>query len=1616
MLDTVTAPFGLLTTDEINITFTAPYVTNELLGPPTWQSVELMDYNVTLSSQTLSPWNDSQYYLTPIGSENWVGSQQMEYNGFNWTQYINSSAYQWGPYKLVTYIRDDYGMWCMNTTYIYLNNTGFTNGFNIFVNYWGDVEIYGSGFGVLPYGYGVPLNLDTTITEYFDPELYEIIVLMTREDTLNPLSTMFTEQDWDLIVIAMGQSTTDARLATLMEPILPDIERAFNIEGMLQEVNSKSSYGPMLAWGMNYDPSHDYNSFLDQFETIRPGNLTGIFSKDNLLSADESYLLYAIIPSYPLINGFPDNLDWADYTAVIPYMKFRNIFNYTNTLNQTHTFSLKNLLGIEELNTIFEQSITYSNARITAMVGCGNFTGIEVYPYAPNLTQYLGAYPCHTYSFTMVTKNGHTQEGFNSTDDIRFNFTAPYIIPEVLTPTSGSVIQGDVLLSVNATMLAPSNNSVEVIIYTAGAFSNVMNAPPKYTFTLNYDPGAQYWSGTWETLDPSIPNGWYDLVFKFTDNLGRVQYDITRVQVQNTYYQEQMNVYVEQNGNVSVNVEMQGHVLDGLLNLSLPEYQDVFMTSFTAMNAYSGHYNYSKNIYTEWIGGESFDYGLSVMVPLDMTVPEALAIAAPIKDDYEQAYGIVGQLSYVGTSTMGLDIGSTEPWTSRVVSYGANYTSSITYDYFVALYHQNSPSGLNNSIPSSTIMGTDSMIQWTNFIDITYSPIRSIPNMDPYHTYVAVKLFYPLYFGANYMQSGLTTRTLSLTTLLGIPELSHASSDIAPSMMSHLEILIENANITSWYPYFPDVVEQQGRNKLNVKLAERNTFLWNNKYDSMIYEFAPFDDINVTFTEPITRPIIITPTRGEVVDDYVDVLVYVENYTEVANVYLKPYFEADFNSLEQNKFLGPTQSMPDIRPPNWIYYQYTMDSQGGGYWNYTFPVYVMPDGPFWFEVVVQTIDGLYSYNNTPVTIANSHPLAINVLTPTDGATLTGSFEIRAFSINSTPILGMYGLIRDETGMTIISQFQLTPEGGDIYSTTLGSYALPNGTYQLLIYSSTGFIGTINQSVIHIENPNTVSVAFLEPDRSLDWASNCTFQVNVSSPYVVKQVFYKIDQEYYSSTYHSWMTSMSDMLTGMMLDPASSWVAEVDTTGWDYMIWDYRIEQYQPAYYELKIYVSDMGGLNGQMQQIYFSDRFILNHDPPTGKPAEITSHMDYQMESGTFDLVVKVTNLTDTIKTCNGEIRRKFDNKWMADISFLVTAGNATGRIYSYAFENDLYEINVFGETSDGKSFFDSIPLIFSNFDIHHVEIVTPAQWDTITGPVTLQLEITNLSTLSNIDVYITREYSLDWLVNFQLWDFTYNPTTGYWEVLWNSSDLLDGNYRIECIVTDVNNVQDTDVNHFSTNNPPKVTILSPLPASTFTEYDTIHFEVQIPDTDIAYVELWANYNLIMNFTYSGNELWTADWADNIGYNGTVFIQVFAYDTIGQVNDSQWIGIYLNKYIPPAGHADIYNATITDTNGTEQTIFNENETVEYHATLRGDAGASTYVITAQTDDPLLMGYLDYIENITVNAGHNLEITFNFTIAIGAPIGIYTVQILVWTDWPWNGGICVDFITITFEVV
>jgi len=1614
MLNTANKPIGLIKTDDIRLNFTGPFISNNILTPADMQPVQLDQYNATVAIKVQSGTvNYTHYDISPLHEQGSRIDGDFIYNGKNYTHTIDSLRLRAGPYQLNAYIRDNRGIWALNRTIFYVNNTGRFTAVDIYINDMGDVELgYGVDWSSFPsFGYGIELGIDPTVFNLTD--IINVDITIMDENTSNALSAFGSSENWNLLLTINGYSgTTQERLREIASPMIAELERVFNIPGMLKELEDfygLSVFGTdRIAFAMNYTTERDFNYFLDHYETVRCGNLSNLFSKENILRADHAYIQFSIWADWflrPYLSGLgiPERADCGDLVSPQVWMRFEKVYDYS-IMNQPHQFSLAQFLGIQQINSIEESGLTSAQTIIRTHVACGSHT--EVFPDDPTYTVYEGesnGYDIYRYELF---------PGLNFTTDIRFNFTAPYTSIQIISPLSGSIIHGDVRIIANATMLAPPPNYVYLSICPAGAYMG-----PELIFStciirqleLLYDPVNQYWSYLWETLQDEVPNGWYDLIFFFYDATFRLQRDYCTVHLYNTYYQEAMSVIVEQNGNVSVRFNFQGNAIKDSLDYSIPEYQSVALLSFAAFNAYNGYSNLTKTLFMEQFQGPPLDFGLSVLFSMDTQEEEALLLATPIKDDFERAFGLEGKLSHIYTGIFIIPVGYGNQMPFRFVSFGNNYSPSITYDYFISYFHHQLPSGLNNSMPAASLKATESFLMWvatpgslslfqkTNPPTIEYAPLMMMAD-----------LFYPQYLGSNFMGSKLTSHSLSLRNLLGIPQVNFASLTTADSFGTDVQIYVENGNITTFYPNIPYVTQLNTYSGNNIWMnpTSRNTYntgsqTWNNR----IYAFGPWDDINLTFEEPISRPIILTPSAGMVVDGMVNLSVLVQKQTAIREVSVKFYTESEFAKLESYKIIGGSQTMPYVRPEGLLGYD-TMAYVGDGKWNFTWNVHGIPDGSYWVEFVVETENGLYSYNSTRVLISNSNLLAITVLSPINGATVSGYVELRARITNSTPIMFPQIIVVEGTLFNPVWSGILEPLGSNIYSTIWPSQATHNGTYLIAFLASDAFGVTFNFSVsITVRNPGITSqMAITSPITVFEWSHNTQFMVIGTRNFPIMYMYYEIRQEYFDPQYNQWVVTRT-MASGNMEDPKSIWITSVDSTAWDYRVQGSDGHWYK-AYYSIFIQGYDTSETAFELEK-----RFPLG--PAAVQLARITSPLPYDTVSDLVTVWVNRTDISDSLLRVYGEVRRLSDGKWITDLSFIVNPSSAAANFLSYIFPNDLYEITVWGTTLNG-SFIDRVWVYFSNSPVLSAACITPALWATLTGAAVLQIDITTPYPLNYVLARIYQEWNPSPLVT--LTGFVLNPISGYYEQLFDTSTLPDGQYRIEIEVRDFNLQTVRDCSHFFINNPPHVIIIAPINGTTFEEYDPITIAVQIPDVDVQRVEVWINGTYYLMDLTPGGGYWTAIWTETMGWQGLQYLQIRAYDFGGLVSDTEWLWVSITSYTPPNDRADLYRVISTNSTGGEQTIFNQGETVEYHCTIRGDIGSNTYVVTAQTDDPLLQGYLQVNETVTVVAGQDIEVVFSYNIGLEAPTGTYMVQIIVWTDWPWNGGICVDFITITFQVV
>jgi len=349
----------------------------------------------------------------------------------------------------------------------------------------------------------------------------------------------------------LGMTTPFGGIRSMAEKIVNDIEGLFNIEGMLQEVEvvNAAMLGPnaeIYAWGMNYTASRNYTYFLDFYENnqVIKGNISQIFSKENMLNADKSFLFVQIIPDpYFETNlglmGVPTTVDYGESVTVVNGMTFDNYFDYS-VLDSSHTFSLADLTNINQINMDAEYQLTFPYAQATIMITCGNFTNNEVDPNGIYTSMGMGM-------------NGYT---FNITDlhnipDITFNFTAPLTQINTIAPLIGSMVHGDVDIIFNATMIDPPGmpQNADIQIFEGGVYGNPIPSIPLMTFSVPYNTIDHYWNFTWNTLNVSLPNGLYDIVFTVYDNQSRRQSNFTRVYVENTFYLEQFQIGGDITGN-----------------------------------------------------------------------------------------------------------------------------------------------------------------------------------------------------------------------------------------------------------------------------------------------------------------------------------------------------------------------------------------------------------------------------------------------------------------------------------------------------------------------------------------------------------------------------------------------------------------------------------------------------------------------------------------------------------------------------------------------------------------------------------------------------------------------------------------------------------------------------------------------------------------------------------------------------------------------------------------------------------------------------------------------------------------------------------------------------------
>ena len=121
--------------------------------------------------------------------------------------------------------------------------------------------------------------------------------------------------------------------------------------------------------------------------------------------------------------------------------------------------------------------------------------------------------------------------------------------------------------------------------------------------------------------------------------------------------------------------------------------------------------------------------------------------------------------------------------------------------------------------------------------------------------------------------------------------------------------------------------------------------------------------------------------------------------------------------------------------------------------------------------------------------------------------------------------------------------------------------------------------------------------------------------------------------------------------------------------------------------------------------------------------------------------------------------------------------------------------------------------------------------------------------------------------------------------------------------------------------------------------------------------------------------------------------------------------------LPPILTANITDLLITDQNGTQKTDFVRGDIVEFHIMVLNTGTihiTDALIIITVLDSTNMTVFISYTyEDLFCDI--TVEIIFGYRISGDAAFGEYTVKAMVFTDWPSEGGICLDMKTAVFTV-
>jgi len=205
------------------------------------------------------------------------------------------------------------------------------------------------------------------------------------------------------------------------------------------------------------------------------------------------------------------------------------------------------------------------------------------------------------------------------------------------------------------------------------------------------------------------------------------------------------------------------------------------------------------------------------------------------------------------------------------------------------------------------------------------------------------------------------------------------------------------------------------------------------------------------------------------------------------------------------------------------------------------------------------------------------------------------------------------------------------------------------------------------------------------------------------------------------------------------------------------------------------------------------------------------------------------------------------------------------------------------------------------------VSIVNPADGSTVSGAVTIQVDATDAEDATGT---LTVEVSIDggaWQ------NATYNSTSGYYELNWDTTVETEGSHTIDARTADsannTTNATQVTVNVDNVDDPPTASIVNPADGSTVS--GTVTIQVDATDDRDAEgtltVEVSIDSGAWQGTTYnSSSGYYELDWDTTTVADGSHTIDARATDSGSNTTNAAQVTVTVDNTAPPGNENDIY--------------------------------------------------------------------------------------------------------------